>query len=352
MRTRPEVASLDSVLKQTCYALHAPGIIVGLAVNGAEPIVAAVGVGDAISRRPLLAMDKLRVGSVTKTFTAVAILQLAEAGALRLSEPVSRWAPTVPYGDAIAVEHLLRHTSGLFNYTDSPTFMTVATTNAPIWTPQELVAYATVGNHLFPPGSSWAYSNTNYILLGMIIEAVTQQSLASALRHSIFAPLKMTGTFLDGEESIPDGFVPGYASNPENPSQLVDFTHVMHVSAAWAAGGIVSTAGDVLAFDRALFGGRLVQPDAFARMKDFVGANNPIFPFVDGYGLGLVSMRLDGKSAYGHPGNIPGYSSLMAYLPGSDLHIVVLMNHNFAQTERKKVNVEIVAEAVLQAVAD
>ena len=352
MTKRPEIAGLNAILGQVRETLHAPGVIVGMAVNGAEPIVVANGVSDALSQRALLATDKLRVGSVTKTFTAVAVLQLVETGALRLGDAVSQWAPTVPYGDVITVEHLLRHTSGLFNYTDSQAFMAAATNNAPIWTPQELIAYATVENHLFPPGSNWAYSNTNYILLGMIVEAVTRQPLAHAYRHGIFIPLKMTDSFLDGEESIPDGFAPGYASNPENPSQFVEMTHVMHVSAAWAAGGIVSTADDLLAFDGALFGGKLVKPDTFSRMKDFVSASNPIFPFVGGYGLGLVAMRIDGKPAFGHLGNIPGYSSLIAFLPGADLYLVILMNQSFTQAENKQMNVETVAETVLQTMAE
>ena len=181
--------------------------------------------------------------------------------------------PTVPHGGAITVEHLLRHTSGLFNYTDSQAFMAKATNNRADLDPAGIrQAFATVENHLFAPGSSWAYSNTNYIVLGMIIEAVTQHSLAQALHRGIFDPLKMTHIFLDGE-----GFRPGSSRArvcpiPKTPHNLIDLTHVMHVSAAWAAGGVVSTADDVLAFDQALFGGRLVQPDTFARMKAFVDA--------------------------------------------------------------------------------
>jgi D-alanyl-D-alanine carboxypeptidase len=351
--TKPLVlsGSLHRVLGQVCDALHAPGVVVGVSVDGAEPLVVASGVSDAASRRLLQAGDKLRVGSVTKTFTAVAALQLAEAGALRLSDTVSRWAPAIPHADAITVEQLLRHTSGLFNYTDSPSFMAAATANAPTWTPQGLIAYATPENQLFPPGHSWAYSNTNYILLGLIIEAVAGQPLAHALRGGIFEPLQMAGTYLDGAEPIPGGFVPGYAFSSERPVPFIELTHVMHVSAAWAAGGIVSTAPDLLAFAQALFGGRCVRPDTLARMMDFVSAANPIFPFMDGYGLGLAAMRIGGRRAHGHLGNIPGYSSLLAHLPESGACIVILMNQNFTLAENQKVNVEFAAEAILQVIA-
>jgi D-alanyl-D-alanine carboxypeptidase len=290
------------------------------------------------------------VGSITKTFTATAVLQLADTGALHLSDTVSRWVTTIPHADSITVEHLLRHTSGLFNYTDSQAFFAlVQSTDKPrVWTPEELIEYATEDNHLFSPGGGWAYSNTNYILLGMIIQKIAQQSLAAVFRQGIFTPLKMTNTFLDGEEPTASRLVPGYSVHPEDSAQFIDMSNAMHVSAAWAAGGIVSAAEDLLTFNRALFGRQLLRPVSLSQMTDFTVAADPVYPMVNGYGLGLVSMTIAGRACYGHVGNIPGYSSLLAYLPDGEAYLVALMNQNYTRLGGNKINVEVIAEAILE----
>jgi D-alanyl-D-alanine carboxypeptidase len=253
--------------------------------------------------------------------------------------------PSVPRSDRITVEQLLRHTSGLFNYTHSTEFLGSAAQRSDAWSPDELLGYATDANHLFPPGTAWAYSNTNYILLGSIIEAVCGQPLHEVYRRSIGAPLGLDDTFLDGCDVIPDGFVPGFGPCPADPSQQVELTRVMDVSAAWAAGAIVSTAGDLLRFIRALFAGELVDAGTLTAMTDFRTVDDPLFPLVTGYGTGLVRMRLAGEVAYGHLGNIPGYSGLLAYFPDRDLQMAVLTNQDYRRLPDGQVNVEAIASA-------
>ena len=126
-------------------------------------------------------------------------------------------------------------------------------------------------------------------------------------------------------------------------------SNAMHVSAAWAAGGIVSAAEDLLTFNRALFGRRLLRPVSFSQMTDLIVAADPVYPMVNGYGLGLVSMEIAGKTCYGHVGNIPGYSSLMAYWADGGAYLVVLMNQNYTRLEGNKINTEVIAEAILEA---
>ncbi|HAE22787.1 MAG TPA: hypothetical protein DCG47_10755 [Spirochaetaceae bacterium] len=355
MYIQPDAFKLKAALGQVCNAIHSPGVIAGVAIDGETPMIVANGLGDAALQQKLLPIDRLRVGSLTKTFTAVAILQLVEAGILHLKDPVSRWVPAIPYGNMITVEHLLRHTSGLFNYTDSQDFFSAVQT-APgilkIWEPQELVAFATKENHVFSPGQGWAYSNTNYILLGIILKAATQKSLASIYRQNIFAPLNMADTFLDAEETIPGGFIPGFASSPENPSQFSDMTNLMHVSSAWAAGGIISTVKDLLLFNRALFSGQLLKDTILAQMKDYIVATDPIYSMVSAYGLGLVSMKINGKTVYGHIGNIPGYSSLMGFLPEDKVYLIVLMNQNYTRLENNKTNVEVMTEKIIEVLSE
>jgi D-alanyl-D-alanine carboxypeptidase len=345
-----ENSRLRSALEQAHRSIHAPGVVAGFTLDDQPSTIVAVGMGEVESGRALLITDRLRVGSLTKTFTATAALQLAEAGALCLSNTVSQWFPMIPYAESITVEHLLRHTSGLFNYTDSQAFFAAAqTTDKPkVWKPEELVKYATEDNHLFSPGQGWAYSNTNYILLGLIIQKTTQQPLVDVFQQGIFAPLKMANTFLAGEETSTENLVPGYSVHPEDSAQLIDMSNVMHVSAAWAAGGVVSTTGDLLIFSQALFGKQLLKPVSLRQMKDFIAAADPVYPMVNGYGLGLVSMEISGKLCWGHVGNIPGYSSLLAYLPQDEVYLVVLMNQNYTRPENNKNNVEVIAEAILE----
>ena len=353
MSVQPESGRLRSDLEQVCGSISTPGLIAGFALHSQAPIIVAVGTGDVESQRALRVTDQLRIGSITKTFTATAVLQLSEMGALHLSDTVSRWVATIPHADSITVEHLLRHTSGLFNYTDSQAFFAlVQSPDGPrVWRPDELIEYATGDNHLFSPGDRWAYSNTNYILLGMIVQEIRQQPLAAVFRQQIFAPLEMTDTFLDGEEPTASRLVPGYSVHPEDSAQFIDVSNAMHVSAAWAAGGIVSAAEDLLTFNRALFGRRLLRPVSFSQMTDFTVAADPVYPMVNGYGLGLVSMEIAGKACYGHVGNIPGYSSLMAHLPDDEAYLVVLMNQNYTLLGNNKINVEVAAEAILETIS-
>jgi D-alanyl-D-alanine carboxypeptidase len=279
-------------------------------------------------------------------------MQLVDQKVLQLNETISKWVPSVPHADSITIEQLLRHTSGLHNYTDSQDFFATAQSKdgPKIWTPQELVEWATYENQIFPPGAGWAYSNTNYILLGIIIEEVTGKSLDNYFSQVIFTPLNMKDTFLDCEGVKKRDIVPGYASHPEDPDQFIDMGNVLHVTAAWAAGGIVSTAQDLLIFSQALFCKQFLTPASLDQMNGFVEATDAVYPIVKGYGLGLIAMEIAGKTYYGHVGNIPGYSSLFVYKPDDEIHLIILMNQNYQQLDGGKNNVEVIAEAILKTI--
>jgi D-alanyl-D-alanine carboxypeptidase len=124
--------------------------------------------------------------------------------------------------------------------------------------------------------------------------------------------------------------------------------NVMHVSAAWAAGGIVSTVKDLLKFSQALLSKQFLKSSSLSQMLDFIQARDPVYPFVNGYGLGQLSMEIAENTYYGHVGNIPGYSSLFAYQPDAEIHLVILMNQNYKKLENGKINVEVIAETILE----
>jgi len=211
------------------------------------------------------------LGSVTKSFTAVVIMQLVEEGKLSLDDTIDAWFPDQPNADKITVRMLLSHTSGLANYISGDNSL------EPRWareyTPMELVAEANRLGPVDEPGSSIAhYSNTNYILLGLIVEAITGNSWAEEVRSRIIEPLHLEHTTFAGEEGVWDGtMLPGYFKTPDGYISTLELPSYPHSSTSWAAGEMVSTVSDLLTFATALFDGKLVSQETLAEMGTPLG---------------------------------------------------------------------------------
>ena len=313
-------AVADTVSNQANERLQA--VLDELVVNGAPGVVALVndgttttqlasGVRKAGAADPLRPDARFRVGSVTKTFIATLMLQLEQQGRVGLGDSVERWLPgLVPNGDQITVRMLLNHTSGVFSYTDDPEFVAGLAEN-PLRhrTPEELVSSAARHPPVFAPGTSWSYSNTNYVLAGMILRAAGRAPLAVQLNWRVLRPLGLHETGFPAGPRIGGYFAHGHlpADNPFVPSpndQPVDITAISP-SIAWAAGGMTSTTGDLARFYSALLGGRLLAPEQLRELKQLV----QIDPTV-GYGLGLTHQRTACGDIWGHGGSIPGYETL------------------------------------------
>src|SRR3712207_3807180 len=207
----------------------------------------ATGASQLRPRRALRPTDRFRVGSVTKTFVATVVLQLAGEGRLSLDDPVDRWLPgLVPDGSGVTVRQLLNHTSGLYDYEDDQSVFTPYLEGdfAFAYTPQQLIAVSNAHPVNFPPGAGWSYSNTNYILAGLIIEAVTGASLESELQRRLFTPLRLRRTSYDAARTMKGRYAHGYYRLPSG--KRVDVSG-MNLSWAGAAGAIVSTMQDVAA---------------------------------------------------------------------------------------------------------
>ncbi|WP_433833161.1 serine hydrolase domain-containing protein [Actinoplanes sp. CA-015351] len=245
--------------------------------------------------------SRFRAGSITKPFIATVVLQLAGEGRLKLDDIVRRWLPGL-LPDGITVRHLLQHTSGLPNYTNTPAFGAVFGGPADLvrlryrtWTPRELLGFVDGMPLRFEPGTDWWYANTNYILLGLLIERVTGSAYAAEIRRRILRPLRLHGTEMPGTDPHlrgphPHGYVP--APGP------VDIT-VFNPSLAGAAGEIISTTADLNTFFRALVGGRLLRPAEQREMLTF-RAGTPDYD----YGLGLMTKLLpSGVRVWGHGGD-------------------------------------------------
>ncbi|WP_053643034.1 serine hydrolase domain-containing protein [Streptomyces sp. XY431] len=282
--------------------------------NGRRPWRDAAGVVDLDSGRAVRTDSRFRIGSVTKTFVSTVVLQLADEGRLRLDDPVDRYLPgVVPNGGAITLRQLLQHTSGLFDYLEDPRFLyhDEASLRAYLaegrWTdfrPEELVSAAVGHPPYFEPGQGWYYSNTNYILTGMIIRKVTGRTWQREVERRIVEPLHLDSTtFPNSSARIPGPHAHGYIQLPEGPADVTR----LNPTVADAAGNGISTTADLDRFHAALFGGKLLTPARLAEMTTVV----PAPTIAAHYGLGLIRYDLPCGEVWGHTGGIPGYNTIL-----------------------------------------
>jgi D-alanyl-D-alanine carboxypeptidase len=305
----------------------APGVV-GLVRTGERTWQGASGLGDLRANRPARAGDRFRVGSVTKSFVAALVLQLVGEGRLSLDDNLERWLPgLVPSGERITVRQLLNHTSGLYNYSDD------LPEPPRRFRPRELVAIATGHKPLFTPGTQFSYSNTNYILAGLLVERVTGQPLDDQLEQRIFQPLGLDHTELPTTQRAPGGLhARGYAPPDEDsevsddPARLVDVTE-MDTSWGWAAGAMVSTSADLARFYQALLGGQLLTPELLKEVRTTVDASR--LGHGIRYGLGLEVLRPGcGVELWGHGGSLEGYQTTAFSTPDADRQLVMVTNLN------------------------
>lgn len=299
----------------------APGVILDATVEGAT-LTATAGLADVTSGRPMASSDPFRIASVTKTFTAVLSLLLAEEGTLKLSDSVEDLLPgVVPNGPEISVQMLLNQTSGLFDYVDDPQVFGVYETDASyVWEPGRLIEIATSHPPLFSPGDRWAYSNTNYIVLGRILEAITGEPLDRIFTERLFAPFGLTETQFATNADLPATAVHGYLLDPDG---ILSDSSAVDPSAGWAAGGIVSTVADVSRFYGALLGGRILDSDHLEMMLRTVPADDPL---IHAYGLGIYEHEVDCGLVWGHDGGIFGYQTFAFASRTGDRTLVAMVN--------------------------
>jgi len=289
------------------------------------------GLADTATGQPMQAQDRVHIGSITKTFVATVVLQLAAERRLSLNDSVQRWLPGVITGHGydparITIRQLLHMTSGIRDYLDDPAFQDPKNPQplGQTWRPQQLVDIA-LG--LGPPVHGWVYSNTNYILLGMIIQKVTGQSPITEISRRILAPLGLGDTsFPLTSKQIPVPYVHGYFGP-------VDVTHLVNPSVAWTAGAMISTVGDVARFYRALLTGRLLSPVQLRELLTAMPVDDTGELFPEHYGLGIYSVQLSCGTAWGHDGGWPGGFKTIAYTGRDGSRQAVMVYNNFLMSE-------------------
>lgn len=281
---------------------------------------------------------EFRIGSATKTFISTTLLQLVGEGRLSLDDPIARWLPGLIHGNGndgekITVREVLQHTSGIYNYADDPQLATAVSTAANYrrnrfhsYRPEELVAIAMRHRPQFAPGTHWSYSDTNYIIAGMIIRRVTGHSWAQEVRRRIVDPLHLRHTYAPGDDPYLIGpHAHGYAAFPDAPG-LTDVT-VFNMSDSDASGSMVSSAADQNTFWRALLAGRLLKPAQLRQMQTTVAVPADFgVPPGTRYGLGMFRFPLScGGHYWGHPGDAPGFQTVNGVRPDGRESVVAVM---------------------------
>ena len=297
----------DEVLRAALQAVVDAGAsgAIALVDDGEHRREVAVGSARLDPPEAIRTVDQVRVGSITKTAMATITLQLVGEGRLSLHDSVEHWLPgVVPNGSAITIQMLLNHTSGIFNYTnDQEFFATLIAHPFRHWTPPELIAVANAHPPVFPPGQGWSYSNTNYILIGLVLEAVTGQPVQELVANRIVRPLHLRHTFFATSAAFRGPYAHGYAPPSISGDGYLDLSG-WSPSWGWAAGALVSNAGDLARFYRALLSGRLLRPALLQRMLTTVDTGVGIR-----YGLGIFTVATPCGTLWGHDGSIPGYLS-------------------------------------------
>ncbi|CAM4340339.1 D-alanyl-D-alanine carboxypeptidase [Bacillus wiedmannii] len=300
-----------------------PGILAQISKGGKNWIYAA-GIADLRTKKTMKTDFRFRIGSVTKTFIATVLLQLSGENRLNLDDSVEKWLPGVIQGNGydgnqITIRQLLNHTSGIADYVNSKDFDIMDKKKS--YTAEEFVKMGVSLPPDFAPGKGWSYSNTGYVLLGILIEKVTGNSYAEEVENRIIEPLDLSNTFLPGNSSVIPGtkHARGYFQL-DGASELKDVTYINPGS---SDGDMISTADDLNKFFSYLLGGKLLKEQQLKQMLTTVPTNKE----GTGYGLGIYETKLpNGVSVWGHRGVVPGFTTFAGGTLGGKHTLAVNLN--------------------------
>jgi CubicO group peptidase (beta-lactamase class C family) len=271
--------------------------------------------------------SKYRIGSISKTFTAVLVLKAVEENKLELSQTIDKYFPSIENADQITIEQLLRHRSGIHNFTNDKAYLTY---NTQAKSEKEMIAVIAEAGSDFEADSKAEYSNSNYVLLSYILEKSLKQPFAELLNEHITAPLELTNTYFGKEINTANQECKSYKyiGNWNVESET-------NTSIPMGAGGVVSTPSDLVTFSDALFGGKLLKAESLALMKTIK----------DQYGIGLFQIPFYDKTGYGHTGGIDGFSSVFSHF--ADGNVSYALTSNGSNFNNNKISI-----AVLSAIYD
>ncbi|WP_420601796.1 serine hydrolase domain-containing protein [Flagellimonas sp.] len=323
------LSELQSIVDSKIGADKLLGASISIRIDGEErwKLQGGISSGDT----PIAEDMRFGIASITKTFVAATVLKLEEEGQLSLNDPISKWLTlNLPNIDeSITIRQLLGHFTGLLGYFRHPDIWPRVEGNLETAIPPiELADY--VGEPLFAPGDRYEYSNSNYLILGLIIEAVSQKTVGEVFREKLFGPLQLNSTYFPANESITGPIAtPWRDSNGDGTLQNIssEFGPAYH-SVFYTAADVFSTASDLSMWPQHLFNGSLLTQETKNKMLDFTPIDDTIFT---GYGLGVREVTFAARSMWGHTGGMRGYGSYMFYDPTTKVSIAMLNNQSRSQ---------------------
>jgi D-alanyl-D-alanine carboxypeptidase len=326
-------ARLDQALAKARKKLALPGVQATVIYADGSTWTRALGTANVSTGRKVRPDTPFAVASVTKTFTAALILRYVDQGLVRLDDRLSRWLPDWPNAKKITIRMLLNHTSGIPDFFRNPKFDRALNKDKKrVWTSKEVLSRYVRPGVVFPPGKGWSYSNTNYVLLGLIAEKAGGASWDELVHRDLIDPLGLTSTYVQGveEPSIAPARAYRMIDGDRGPvprartdgTDVVPFTSV--VTAAGSAGAIASTTQDLARWARALYGGSLLTSATRKQMLTFVKAYT--YGVASSYGLGVSRVRFQGRTSYGHTGALAGTRASIRYFPKDRVTVAVLFN--------------------------
>src|SRR5262245_8034640 len=302
-----------------------PGIIV-VVTRGKSIDVHTAGVANLEHRRPIHIHDHMRLASVAKAFSGAAALSLVTSGQLTLNDTILKWLPELPQTWwPVTLAQLLQHTSGIPDFSDAPGFLPalIKSLQTPP-SPLGLLAFVTGETPSFTPGTQYQYSNSDNIIVGLMIEAATSQPYEDVLKSLVYRPLKLKHTSLPNGSDLPQPYVRGYDVTVNPPD---DVSRIFAAGWAWASGGIVSTPADTTVFVRGYVGGALIDQHTRAAQFQFrPGDSDPPGPGVNSAGLALFRYETTCGTVYGHTGNTAGFTQFVAATADGKRSVVVSIN--------------------------
>jgi CubicO group peptidase (beta-lactamase class C family) len=328
--------TVDAMASKMVADRLVPGLQICVRLRGEAAFSRGFGKADIETATPMTPASVCRIGSVSKQFTAAGILLLAQDGKLALDDPLSRFIPDFPNAERLTIRRLLSHTSGLGNYTETtPPELVWQVSRTDRDTAQMLdVMRATGAKLLFEPGTSYRYSNTGFVLLGIVIEKVSGASYRDYMQTRLFTPLGLSHTAVDDDAEIVPMRVAGYTNDPKAVSGFdnASFTSMTYPG---GAGALRSTCEDLCAWHTALLGGKVLQPAMLRAMLTPITLNDGSLPTQANrkgerapvhYGFGIDVDPVDGRSAVSHGGSIQGFASFLQTLQAEQMTMAMIMN--------------------------
>ncbi len=332
------VAAIDKMMADSLASQKLAGAVIGVMKDGKIVLIKGYGMADLEEGQPVKPGTIFRIGSITKQFTAAMLLILVDRGQLSLSDPIAKYFPDFPKAEGITVRHLLDHTSGIHGYTDKAFWEATSPLGLRAWRAQsteDMVNFIARQDSLtdFPVGTDYRYNNSAYVMAGAIVEKVTGKPYAEALDALIAKPLGLTDTAYDDERAI----VPHRAKGYQIRDGKLAYPMPLSVSVAAGGGAMRSTAADLLRWQEALLGGKLLKPESLAlmieptKLRDGRPTSAVQKPDPDGrppldYGLGIAFGNRDGRRIIGHGGAINGFNGMLYTYPDDRTAIVMLAN--------------------------